>query len=69
MEELKGKTVSNSTNRVSNLCLKYEGINSILFPMKTSKFEWTLDNIRIEKIILASIWATKSFLGGDFSST
>ena len=26
---------------------------------KTSKFEWTLDNIRIEKIISAPIWATK----------
>ena len=25
--------------------------------IKTSKFEWTLDNIRIEKIILAPIWA------------
>ena len=36
MEELKGKTVSTSTNGVSKLCLKYEGINSILFPMKTS---------------------------------
>ena len=29
---------------------------------KTSKFEWTLDDIRIEKIILAPIWATKHFL-------
>ena len=26
-----------------------------------SKFEWTLDNIRIEKIILATIWATEFF--------
>ena len=24
-----------------------------------NKFEWTLDNIRIEKIISAPIWATK----------
>ena len=30
--------------------------------MKKSKFEWTLDNIRIEKIIYAPIWATKSLL-------
>ena len=29
---------------------------------KTSKFEWTLDNIRIEKIISATIWATEFFL-------
>ena len=28
---------------------------------KTSKFEWTLDNIRIEKIISATIWATEFF--------
>ena len=26
-----------------------------------SKFEWMLDNIRIEKIILATIWATEFF--------
>ena len=30
--------------------------------MKTSKFEWTLDNIRIEKIISVPIWATRFFL-------
>ena len=29
---------------------------------KTSKFEWMLDNIRTEKIILAPIWAAKFFL-------
>ena len=29
---------------------------------KTSKFEWMLNNIRIEKIILAPILATKHFL-------
>ena len=29
---------------------------------KTSKFEWTLNHIRIEKIIAAPIWATKLFL-------
>ena len=29
---------------------------------KTSRFEWTLDDIRIENIILAPIWATKLFL-------
>ena len=34
----------------------------IIIIIITSKFEWTLDNIRIEKIILASIWATKLFL-------
>ena len=28
---------------------------------KTSKFEWTLDNIRIEKIISAPIWLTEKF--------
>ena len=27
--------------------------------MKTSKFEWTIDNTRIEKIILAPIKTTK----------
>ena len=30
--------------------------------MKTSKFEWTLDDIRIEKIISVPILATKFFL-------
>ena len=30
--------------------------------MKISQSEWTLNNIRIEKIILAPIWATKTFL-------
>ena len=30
---------------------------------ETSKFEWTLDNIRIEKIISASI-SPKNFFGG-----
>ena len=33
----------------------------------TSKFEWMLNNIRIEKIISAPIWATKIF-GGDVST-
>ena len=28
----------------------------------TNKFEWTLNNIRIEKISQAPIWATKFFL-------
>ena len=28
---------------------------------KTSKFEWTFDNIKIGKIISAPIWATKFF--------
>ena len=35
---------------------------------KTSKFEWTLNDINIEKIISATIWATNFFSGG-FSST
>ena len=34
----------------------------IIIIITRSKFEWTLDNIRKEKIILASIWATKLFL-------
>ena len=34
---------------------------------KTSTFEWTLDYIRIEKIISVPVWATKPFSGG-FSS-
>ena len=34
---------------------------------QTSKFEWMLNNIRTENIILAPIWAKKSFFGG-FSS-
>ena len=29
--------------------------------LKTSKFEWMLDNIRIEKIILTPIWAINVF--------
>ena len=29
---------------------------------KTSKFEWKLDDLRIENIISALIWTTKSFL-------
>ena len=32
------------------------------FQELTSKFEWTLDNIRMEKIISALIWATIFFL-------
>ena len=32
------------------------------FQELTSKFEWTLDDIRIEKIISALIWATIFFL-------
>ena len=35
---------------------------------KTSKFEWTLDDIRIEKTILVPIWAT-NFFSGNLSST
>ena len=30
--------------------------------IKTSKFEWTLDNIRIEKIISAPIWEVSALL-------
>ena len=30
--------------------------------LKTTKFEWILDDIRIENIISAQIWATKTFL-------
>ena len=33
-----------------------------IFKKKTSKFEWTLNDIRIEKTISAPIWATKLFL-------
>ena len=29
--------------------------------MKTSKFKWMLNNIRIEKIISAQIWVTNFF--------
>ena len=32
------------------------------FHTKTSKFEWMLDDIRIEKIVLAPIWVTKLLL-------
>ena len=35
---------------------------------QTSKFEWMLNKIRTEKIILVPIWATKLFSGG-FSTT
>ena len=34
----------------------------------TSKFEWMLNNIRIEKIISAPIWATKIW-GRCFNSS
>ena len=43
------------------LCAKF------LIKDKTSKFEWMLDNIRIEKIISTPVWATNFF--GGFSST
>ena len=36
--------------------------NALLYFIKTSKFEWKLDDIRIEKIISAPISATKYFL-------
>ena len=47
-------------NRASSFFLLFDYIT----PFKTSKFEWTLDNIRIKKIILVPIWSTKSFFGG-----
>ena len=36
--------------------------NAFLYFIKTSKFEWKLDDIRMEKIISATILATKYFL-------
>ena len=36
--------------------------NAFLYFIKTSKFEWKLDDIRIEKIISATILATKYLL-------
>ena len=48
------------TNRPSSFFLLFDHKT----PFKTSKFEWTLDNIRIEKIILVPNWSTKSFFGG-----
>ena len=36
-------------------------LNLLVF-IRTSKFEWTFDDIRIEKIISSSIWAPKFFL-------
>ena len=36
--------------------------NVFLYFIKTSKFEWKLDDIRMEKIISATILATKYFL-------
>ena len=35
----------------------------MIYPIQqTTKFEYMLDSIRIEKIILTPIWATKCFL-------
>ena len=39
------------------------------FQELTSKFEWTLDDIRIEKIISALIWATIFFFFDGVSTT
>ena len=39
------------------------------FQELTSQFEWTLDDIRIEKIISALIWATIFFFFFDGVST
>ena len=39
---------------------QFENLSSL--NSETSKFEWTLDNIRIEKIISVPIWATNIFL-------
>ena len=36
--------------------------NAFLYFIKTSKFEWKVDDIRMEKIISATILATKYFL-------
>ena len=36
--------------------------NAFLYFIKTSKFEWKLDDIRMEKIISTTILATKYFL-------
>ena len=46
---------------------KTGGKDSLFFSKKreTSKPEWTLNDIRIEKIISAPIWA-KKILGGRF---
>ena len=37
-------------------------LRSILSAKRTSWLQWKLDDIRIEKIISAPIWATKWFL-------
>ena len=47
--------------------LFFENVDNSQTVFKTSKFEGTLDNNRIENIILAQIWAT-IFCGG-FGST
>ena len=48
------------TNRGPSFFLLFDYTTSF----KTSKFEWTLGNIGIEKIILVPIWSTKNFFGG-----
>ena len=49
-----------------NLPSEYKLTNSLNnFKIKTSKFEWMLRDIRIEKIISAPIWATKIFFGSS----
>ena len=56
-----------TTNSLKTM-LFFENVdNSQTVLFKTSKFEWRPDNIRIENIILAPIWAT-IFCGG-FGST
>ena len=49
--------------------LIYENYIFLQYELITSTFKSTLDDIRIEKIILAAIWVTKYFIGGFSSAT
>ena len=40
----------------------FNPIAELAIPLGASKFEWTIDNIRIKKFILAPIFATNYFL-------
>ena len=55
--EKEKKTISNT------FIIGFNANKNQLNENKTSKFEWTLDNIRIEKIISVPIWATNIFFG------
>lgn len=51
----------NNTNKIYS-------VKKVMIWSKTRKVEWTLENIRVEKIISAPVWAANVFLGGLIST-